>query len=109
MGNNPKLINFTTQDFTSEKELELASLRWDQVKDSYYKRLKEKGLLRFVSLRIWNKENVSRLGFVFEYKDEEAFKACLPIWKEIDAMESQDMIIKSFSNRGIVLEDTILG
>ena len=109
MGTNPKLINFTTQDFTSEKELELASLRWDQVKDSYYKRLKEKGLLRFVSLRIWNKENVSRLGFVFEYKDEEAFKACLPIWKEIDAMESQDMIIKTFSNRGIVLEDTILG
>ena len=109
MGNNPKLINFTTQDFTSEKELELASLRWDQVKDSYYKRLKEKGLLRFVSLRIWNKENVSRLGFVFEYKDEEAFKACLAIWKEIDAMESQDMIIKTFSNRGIVLEDTILG
>ncbi len=109
MGNNPKLINFTTQDFTSEKELELASLRWDQVKNSYYKRLKEKGLLRFVSLRIWNKENVSRLGFVFEYKDEEAFKACLPIWKEIDAMESQDMIIKTFSNRGIVLEDTILG
>ena len=109
MGNNPKLINFTTQDFASEKELELASLRWDQVKDSYYKRLKEKGLLRFVSLRIWNKENVSRLGFVFEYKDEEAFKACLPIWKEIDAMESQDMIIKTFSNRGIVLEETILG
>ena len=109
MGNNPKLINFTTQDFTSEKELELASLRWDQVKDSYYKRLKEKGLLRFVSLRIWNRENVSRLGFVFEYEDEEAFKACLPIWKEIDAMESQDMIIKTFSNRGIVLEDTILG
>ena len=109
MGNNPKLINFTTQDFTSEKELELASLRWDQVKNSYYKRLKEKGLLRFVSLRIWNKENVSRLGFVFEYKDEEAFKACLPIWKEIDSMESQDMIIKTFSNRGIVLEDTILG
>ena len=29
MKNNPKLINFTTQDFMSEKELELASLRWD--------------------------------------------------------------------------------
>ena len=108
MKNNPMLINFTTQDFMSEKELELASLRWDKVKASYYKRLKELGLLRFVSLRIWNKENISRLGFVFEYKDEKAFKACLPIWKEIDAKESEDMIIKTFSNRGIVLEDTIL-
>ena len=112
MKNNPKLVNFTTQDFMSEKELELTSLRWDKVKDSYYKRLKELGLLRFVSLRIWNKENIARLGFVFEYKDEKAFKACLPVWKEIDAidaMESEDMVIKTVSNRGIVLENTILG
>ena len=109
MKNNSMLINFTTQDFMSEKELELASLRWDKVKASYYKRLKELGLLRIVSLRIWNKENVARLGFVFEYKDEKAFKACLPVWKEVDAMESEDMVIKTFTNRGIVLEDTILG
>ena len=109
MKNSTKLINFTTQDFISEKELELASLRWDKVKESYYKRLKELGLLRIVSLRIWNKENVARLGFVFEYKDEKAFKACLPVWKEVDAMESEDMVIKTFTNRGIVLEDTILG
>ena len=109
MKNNPMLINFTTQDFISEKELELASLRWDKVKESYYKRLKELGLLRIVSLRIWNKENVARLGFDFEYKDEKAFKACLPVWKEVDAMESEDMVIKTFTNRGIVLEDTILG
>ena len=84
MKNNPKLVNFTTQDFMSEKELELASLRWDQVKDSYYKRLKELGLLRFVSLRIWNKENIARLGFVFEYKDEKAFN------KHIDLIKSEE-------------------
>ena len=109
MKDNPMLINFTTQDFMSEKELELASLRWDKVKASYYKRLKELGLLRIVSLRIWNKENVARLGFVFEYKDEKAFKAWLPGWKEVDAMESEDMVMKTFTNRGIVLEDTNLG
>ena len=67
MKNNSMLINFTTQDFMSEKELELASLRWDQVKESYFKRLKKLGLLRFVSLKIWNKENIARLGFVFVY------------------------------------------
>ena len=62
-----------------------------------------------MSLRIWNKENIARLGFVFEYRDEKAFKTCLPVWKEIDVMESEDMIIKIVSNRGIVLEDTFLG
>lgn len=65
MKNNPMLINFTTQDFMSEKELELASLRWDKVKASYYKRLKELGLLRIVSLRIWNKEKCSKIRFCF--------------------------------------------
>ena len=103
-----KLINFTTQDFMSEKELELANLRWDQVKDTYFKKFKELGLIRCVSLRIWNKENIARMGFIFEYRDEKAFKACLPIWKEIDAKESEDMIIKVVSNRGIIIEDTKL-
>ncbi len=62
-----------------------------------------------MSLRIWNKENIAILGFVFEYRDEKAFKACLPVLKEIDVMESEEMIIKIVSNRGIVLEDTFLG
>ena len=74
MKNNPKLVNFTTQDFMSEQELELASLRWDQVKDSYYKRFKELGLLRFVSLRIWNKENIARLGFVLNIEMKKHLK-----------------------------------
>ena len=32
-------------------------------------------------------ENIARLGFVFEYKDEKAFKSCLPVWKEIETLE----------------------
>ena len=105
MKNNPKLVNFTTQDFISEKELELASLRWDQVKDSYYKRLKELGLLRIVSLRIWNKENVARLGFVFEYRDEKAFVACQTLLDKYHAPQVKTFVNKVVGSRGIVLHE----
>ena len=67
---NSKLINYTTQDFQTEKDLELNDYRWNQIKDKYLPKLKENGLLRMVSMRIWNKENVFRNGYLFEYKDD---------------------------------------
>ena len=51
---NSKLINYTTQDFQTEKDLELNDYRWNQIKDKYLPKLKENGLLRMVSMRIWN-------------------------------------------------------
>ena len=60
-----KLINYTTQDFQTEKDLELNDFRWNQIKDKYLPKLKENGLLRMVSMRIWNKDNVFRTGHLF--------------------------------------------
>ena len=36
-----KLINFTTQDFVSEKELELKLFRWSKIKDKCIPKLKQ--------------------------------------------------------------------
>ena len=99
-----KLINFTTQDFVSEKELELKLYRWDKVKDKYIPKLKANGLLRVVTTKIWNKEGISRLGHLFEYEDEKAYKKCQPIFEEIERKEKEDQLIKVFANRGIILE-----
>ena len=100
-----KLINFTTQDFVSEKELELKLYRWDNVKDKYISKLKANGLLRVVTTKIWNKEGISRLGHLFEYEDEKAYKKCQPIFEEIERKEKEDQLIKVFANRGIILEE----
>ena len=102
-----KLINYTTQDFQTEKDLELNDFRWNQIKDKYLPKLKENGLLRMVSMRIWNKENVFRNGYLFEYEDDISFKKCLPIWQEIEALEEKDISIKYQSIRGIVTEDIL--
>ena len=90
-----KLINFTTQNFVFEKELELKLFRWDKEK-KYIEKLKEKGLLRIVTTRIWNKEGRYRLGHLFEYEDGKAFKKCLPIFEEIERTEKKDQLIKVF-------------
>ena len=104
---NSKLINYTTQDFQTEKDLELNDYRWNQIKDKYLPKLKENGLLRMVSMRIWNKDNVFRTGHLFEYKDDISFQKCLPIWQEIEALEQKDTSIKYQSMRGIVTEDIL--
>ena len=69
-----KLINFTTQDFVSEKELELKLFRWDKIKKKYIPKLKANGLLRLVTTKIWNKKGINRLGHLFEYEDEKAYQ-----------------------------------
>ena len=60
-----KLINYTTQDFVSEKILELKSFRW-------------------------NKEGVNRLGHLFEYEDDKAYQKCQTIFQEIERNEKED-------------------
>ena len=67
--------------------------------------LKAKGLLRFSILRIWNKEGIFRLGYLFEYKDEDAYKSCQEIWTKEESDVKANSPVKNFANRGIVLED----
>ena len=100
-----KLINYTTQDFVSEKELELKLFRWNNIKDKYLSKLKANGLLRMVTTKVWNKEGVSRLGHLFEYEDDKAYQKCQPIFQEIERNEKEDQLIKVFGNRGVVLEE----
>ena len=62
-------------------------------------------MLRVVTTRIWNKEGIHRLGHLFEYEDEKAYKKCQPIFEEIEMKEKEDQLIKVFGNRGIVIEE----
>ena len=100
-----KLFNYTTQDFVSEKELELKLFRWNNIKDKYLSKLKANGILRIVTTKVWNKEGVSRLGHLFEYEDDKAYQKCQPIFQEIERNEKKDQLIKVFGNRGVVLEE----
>ena len=100
-----KLINYTTQDFVSEKELKLKLFRWNNIKEKCLPKLKANGILRIVTTKVWNKECISRLGHLFEYEDDKAYQKCQPIFQEIERNEKKDQLIKVFGNRGVVLEE----
>ena len=78
-----KLINYTTQDFVSEKELELKLFRWNNIKDKYIPKLKANGILRMVTTKVWNKEGVSRLGQLFNMKMIKHIKSANQFLKRI--------------------------
>ena len=40
--------------------------------------------MRYSITRIWNKQGQFQLGHIFEYKNEQAMKDCLPIWNDIE-------------------------
>ena len=102
------IVNYSTVDFSSKNDMEITIMRWNnEQKSKYLPELKKKGMIRHAMLRIWNKEGVYRLGFIFEYRDEKAYKECQPIWQEIDALEQKDTSIKYQSMRGIVTEDIL--
>ena len=91
-----KLINFNTQDFVSEKTLELKLYTWNKTKDRHIPNLQANGLLRMVTTKIWNKDGVCRLGHLFEYEDEKVYKKCQPIFEEIERKEKEEQLIKVF-------------
>ena len=58
---------------------------------------------------IWNKEGALRLGHLWEYKDDKAFIACQKLFKEAEAefKKRTGITWKLFSNRGVVLYETV--
>ena len=100
-----KLINYSTADFGAKADMELRLFKWQEQKEEYLPMLEAGGMLRFTTMRVWNKEGVFRLGYLFEYKDEESYKKCQLIWQEIEKNMKAEMPVKVFANRGIVLDD----
>ena len=104
----PTLINYTTADFSSKADMEVRIYKWQEQRDKYLPKLKARGMLRFTITRVWNKEGVFRIGYLFEYKNEKAYKDCQEIWKETESKMKAEQAVKVFANRGIVIVDEVL-
>ena len=101
------LISYTTVDFRTKTEMELALRRWDANKEKWLKKFKAAGMVSNINTQIWNKEGVFRIGRIFMYKDEKSFVACQKIFREFEN-ENSDINRKISSSRGIVLDENIL-
>ena len=56
------LISYTTVDFRTKTEMELALRRWDENKEKWLKKFKDAGMTSNINTQIWNKEGVFRIG-----------------------------------------------
>ena len=71
-----KLISYIITDFISKSEMRMTEISWQEIINKYEEKFKKAGALRQTISRIWDKDNVYRLGHLWEYKDDNAFKEC---------------------------------
>ena len=71
------MINYSTRDFATTEQRKLYLLRQEKpFSPEVIKLFTEAGMLRRAVTQIWNKEQSYRVGIVFEYRDQDAYKAC---------------------------------
>ena len=99
-----KLINYSTQDFSTESDMLITLHNWQDKKEKFLPKLKSKGLLRHAIMRVWNRDGSFRLGHIFEYKNEQAMKDCLPIWNDIERQFKDKIPNIAVGYRGILLD-----
>ena len=105
-----KLMSYITSDFTSKSDMRVGAEEWQAIIQEMLPKFKKAGAIRQTVSQIWNKEGIFRLGTMWEYKDEKAFTECQKLFREAEMKFEQKakITVKDFSNRGIILYDTIL-
>ena len=105
-----KLMSYITSDFTSKSDMRVGAEEWQAIIQEMLPKFKKAGAIRQTVSQIWNKEGIFRLGTMWEYKDEKAFTECQKLFREAEMKFEQkvQISVKDFSNRGIILYDTIL-
>ncbi len=100
------LINYTTRDFISKAELELYISKQDTIftKDVITE-FKNAGMVRRVVTKIWNRDGAFRVGILFEYTGEKAFKDCQKLLEKHYLHHLKDFNTKVVGSRGIVVHE----
>ena len=104
-----KLISYITSDFQSQSDMKIGEIEWEKIMNERFDKFKKAGVVRQTVTQIWNKEGTLRLGHLWEYKDDKAFIACQKLFKEAEAefKKRTGITWKVFSNRGVVLYETV--
>ena len=69
-----KLMSYITSDFGSKSDMRVGAEEWQAIIEEMLPKFKKAGAIRQAVSQIWNKEGVYRLGTMWEYKDEKAFR-----------------------------------
>ena len=98
------LTNVSIQTFATEADRALHDGRWAGIEKETMARLEANGLVSFKSMKVWNKDSDLLHVHIFEYSSPDAFKACLPIWKEMEAIVFPGLAVKVVAYRGVATD-----
>lgn len=105
---NVTLINYSTREFTTKGEMDSYIRKQDEIfTPEVTKIFIEAGMLRRVVTQIWNKEGTFRVGILFEYKDQNAFKKCQSLLEKYYLPYLKDYNTKVIGSRGIVVHEFV--
>ncbi len=96
--------NVSVQKFASEGDLALFERNWSEHREPVLGKLGDKVPVGFTAHQVWNQdENLTRM-YIFEYESQEAVKACLPVWKELETAIFGGIAMKLTAYRGVTVE-----
>ena len=105
---NVSMINYSTRDFATKEQLELYLLRQEKAfTPEVIKLFTDAGMLRRVVTQIWNKEQANRVGIIFEYRDQDAYKACQSLLEEHYLPAVEGLTTKVVGSRGIIVHEFV--
>ena len=86
----------------------MAEILWQEIIIKYAAEFKKAGAIKQTITKVWDKDNVYRLGHLWEYIDYKAFKECQKIFKlaEKEFKIETGIVWKISPNRGIVISET---
>ena len=105
---NVSMINYSTRDFAMKEQLELYPPRQEKAfTPEVIKLFTDAGMLRRVVTQIWNKEQAHRVGIIFEYRDQDAYKACQSLLEEHYLPAVEGLTTKVVGSRGIIVHEFV--
>ncbi len=99
-----ELMNVTIQTFKTENEMELSISRWDGVKDQFMPLLGTRDWFGILPQKSGIGEGQFQLLHVFEYRDQEAADACIPIWQQIETKWKEKIENVTSGYRGVLID-----
>ncbi len=104
-----KLMSFVTADLICQSHLDKTLSTWDSIINDMEKEFVKSKVIRHTVTKIWNKDGIYRIGFLWEYPDHESYLKTQVLIKEVKKRfeKETNLPVKNYPNRGIVMSDKV--
>ena len=105
-----KLMSFVTADLICQSHLDKTLSTWDSIINDMEKEFVKSKVIRHSVTKIWNKDGIYRIGFLWECPDHESYLKTQVLIKEVKKRfeKERSKFVKYYPYRGITISSIIL-